>query len=146
MMSRPPFCTLAWAPVALVSCGPNTETTTQCVYSAKQIGDLEISAAAYDRNALRELELCYDFDGKAADRERIHLKRLELGEPEAMTEEAERLMNLAGKAKSCDEKRAILLKSLRVALNAARPQRLSEPTQSSTVRLVDSELARLQCK
>jgi hypothetical protein len=145
-MKRASFCALVWAAISLTACGSSEEKTTQCTHSAKKIGDLEIDAASNDRNALRELELCYDFQGDTINRARIHRRRLALKEPEAMIEEAERLINLSRNIKICGDRKIVLSKASNFAMNAARIDKAMDPTQSSTVKLVYEEFARLPCK
>ena len=69
--------------LSLTSCGKPDKTTASGL-DQSQVNELELRAASNDRTALRDLETHYGMEMMLPERERIHQKRLELDDPEAL--------------------------------------------------------------
>ena len=108
--------------VLLGACGSKKSETTECIYDSAQISGLEVSASQGDTVAMRELDLCYQFDHKDIDQRRIHEMRVRAGDPEALQEDA---MLIAGRAEAetdIGKKIEMLERALDLAKTAARKQ------------------------
>ncbi len=125
----------------LTACGPTKNATTDCIYNQPQIDDLEIAAAGGDMAAMRELDLCYQFNQKDADRRRVHQMRLNANDPEALQEEAMLLARQADRSKDVGERRDLLKRALQMAETAAKKQGLTETGQDMTVRYITEKMA-----
>lgn len=128
---------------ALVAgCDAGREQTTKCVYSVEEISKLEAAASSNDRVALRELELCYDFQGKEAERQRIHAIRLRLQEPEALDEEAMKLLIESRQQTDPESKSGMLKNALNLAEQSARIEGKDPDAQDLTIAAIKDEIER----
>ena len=124
----------------IMSCGPDSAMETECAYSESEIASLEISASGGDRTALRELDICYGLSNRKTDRDRIHRKRLEVGDPEALDEEAMRLVIVAEHEKDCLIRIYKLYNARDIAVISAKKERINEEN-SQIVKLIDKKIS-----
>lgn len=139
------FLHLGFAGVFLlcVGCASEEADKSKCVYSSSEIASLELKSSGGDRSALRELELCYDFNELHEDRDRIHKKRLELEEPEALDEEAMKLLGKAKELKEPQDRRATLISALYFAKRALEVETRMGGPNDTIVRSIENELKKL---
>jgi hypothetical protein len=132
--------------LAITACSDMQEKTTESPYSKREVADFENRAAANDLAALRELDIHYDLAGSEVERERIHQRRVALGEPESLDEEIFRRISKAEKLTDCEAKKRELLEARAMGIALGSRFKLNKPDQYPMVILTDRSLQRLDCK
>lgn len=79
----------------IAGCNSQEVETTQSVLTPPEVAGLNIRARANDIEALKKLQLHYDFEQADDKREEIHQKLFQLNDPDAIEMEATRLISLS---------------------------------------------------
>jgi hypothetical protein len=104
-----------------------------------------MNADAGDTRALRELELHYGFESMNEEREKIHRRRVELNDDEALTEDVIGLVSQAQDAEECPEKLQKLQDARKLAQRIGEHHGTKNDRYVVTMRLVNREMSRLEC-
>lgn len=140
---KPLFSLLAICSM-IAACEPMKDRDSRCVYSPAEIAQLEARGSNNDRAALRELELCYDFRADSAARERIHALRLNLQEPEALNEEAMKLLLQSKRETRSVEKMRLLEKALETAKISKSTDLRGSTDRDLVITSITKEISRLR--
>lgn len=129
--------------IFLSGCGSQETVTSRSPYSKSEVFDLEIRAIRNDVEAMQQLQEHYSFEGKRDEWQKLHVKLLELNDPDALHHEAMHFLLAADKVKDGKEKLNLLNKSLEFAKKEARVEGVKDISRHNMVILVQKDLNKL---
>jgi hypothetical protein len=144
-VTRLPVYLLFVVQLGLLSCDSNRSMTTKSPYTSEQVSDLEIRGIRNDVEALRRLENHYSFQGMHEKSKEIHKKLVRLDDPVALDVEVDYLIIASEEAKRCQEKMDILNSARKMSVRIATIYQIKDTSTYESVKLVDSEIAKLKC-
>jgi hypothetical protein len=136
---------IALSLIGAAACADDSPNTTRGAYDAEEVRELELRANAGDRGALRELDIFYGMEGRAADRARIHQRRLEINDREAVEEEAMKLVIAAEREIQCESKRRLLVESRTLIIDRLFSDGDARMNIDPTYQLISGKIDELSC-